>query len=56
MKNKEIFHYNDGFAEVPKGPGLGIEMNEELIREVAVEDLSWSNPKWKNYDGTMAEW
>lgn len=56
VKNKEIFHYNDGFAEVPKGPGLGIEMNEELIREVAVEDLSWSNPKWKNYDGTMAEW
>jgi D-galactarolactone cycloisomerase len=22
----------DGFAEVPTGPGLGIEINEELVR------------------------
>lgn len=56
VKNQEIFHYDEGFAKVPKGPGLGIEMNEELIREVAIDDLSWSNPKWKTYDGTMAEW
>lgn len=56
VKNKEIFNFNDGYAEVPTKPGLGIELDETLIREKALEDLNWSNPKWVNADGTIAEW
>ncbi|AHJ34056.1 MULTISPECIES: galactonate dehydratase [Lactobacillaceae] len=56
VKNKEIFQYKDSYVQLPKGPGLGIDMDEDKIKEVAQEGLVWSNPAWKNYDGTIAEW
>jgi galactonate dehydratase len=56
VKNKEIFDFKDGYAEVPKLPGLGLELEEDLIRDVSKEPLNWANPWWENYDGTIAEW
>lgn len=56
VKNKEIFQYKDGFLEIPIKPGLGIEIDEEMVEKVAAEGLYWTNPSWKNYDGTIAEW
>ncbi|MGT2950710.1 galactonate dehydratase [Streptococcus cuniculi] len=56
VRNKEIFQYKDGFIDIPKGPGLGLEMNLELIKDIDKEGLVWMNPKWKHYDGTIAEW
>lgn len=56
VKNKEIFQYKDSFVDIPKGPGLGIEMDEDKIKDVAQQGLVWTNPEWENYDGTIAEW
>lgn len=56
VNNKEIFQFKDGFLDIPTKPGLGIEMNEELIEEISQEGLIWTNPSWKHYDGTIAEW
>lgn len=56
VKNKEIFKYKDGFVNVPTKPGLGIEIDEELVKKIDLEGFVWTNPKWKNYDGTVAEW
>lgn len=56
VKNKEIFQYKDGFLDIPTKPGLGIEIDEELVEKVSAEGLYWTNPSWKNYDGTIAEW
>lgn len=56
VHNKEIFQYNDGFVDIPDKPGLGLELNEKLIEEISQEGLVWTNPRWKNYDGTIAEW
>ena len=56
VKNKEIFIFKDGYLDVPEKPGLGIEIDEELVKKVSAEGLVWTNPKWKNYDGTIAEW
>ena len=56
IKNKEVFQYKDGFVDLPTLPGLGLEMDIDRIEEVAAEGLVWSNPSWKNYDGTIAEW
>ncbi|WP_291648201.1 galactonate dehydratase [Clostridium sp.] len=56
VKNKEIFQYKDGYLELPTKPGLGIEIDEELVEKVSAEGLYWTNPSWKNYDGTIAEW
>ncbi|MDK2824733.1 MAG: galactonate dehydratase, partial [Clostridia bacterium] len=42
MKNKEIFAYRDGFVDIPTGPGLGIEIDEELVKKVDMEGLHWT--------------
>lgn len=56
VKNKEIFYYKDGYVEIPMGPGLGIEIDEDFVRKIAEEGLNWTNPSWKNDDGTISEW
>lgn len=56
VKNKEVFQYKDGYVEIPSKPGLGLEMDEDRVRDISQEGLVWTNPKWKNYDGTIAEW
>ena len=56
VDNQEMFHYKDGFVDIPTEPGLGIKLNEELIEEVSQQKLNWTNPSWKHYDGTIAEW
>ena len=56
VDNKEIFQYKDGFVNIPEEPGLGLKLNEDMIKEVSKEGLHWTNPSWKNYDGTIAEW
>ena len=56
VKNKEIFQYKDGYLDLPTKPGLGLEIDEELVEKVSAEGLYWTNPSWKNYDGTIAEW
>ena len=56
VKNKEVFQYKDGYVDLPSKPGLGLEMDEDKIKEIAQEGLIWTNTQWKNYDGTIAEW
>lgn len=42
--------------DIPKGPGLGIEIDEQKVQEAAKEGHNWKNPVWRNEDGTVAEW
>jgi len=56
LKDKSVFTYLDGFVELPKKPGLGVEMDEEYIREQARIGHNWKNPVWRHQDGTVAEW
>lgn len=45
----------DGFVDVPTGPGLGIEVDEGTLRERDGHD-DWHNPVWRHDDGSVAEW
>ena len=56
LVNKEVFKYKAGYAEITDQPGLGIEIDEELVRAEAKESHGWQNPVWRNQDGTIAEW
>ena len=56
LKNPEVFASQDGYVAVLKGPGLGIELHEEKIRDAARIGHNWKNPVWRNIDGTVAEW
>ncbi|WP_449582155.1 galactonate dehydratase [Promicromonospora kroppenstedtii] len=51
-----VFAYEDGSVAIPQGPGLGIEVDEDYVRERAVEGHRWRNPVWRHDDGSFAEW
>lgn len=51
-----VFEYKDGYVAALDKPGLGIEINEEKVREMAAIGHSWRNPVWRNRDGSIAEW
>jgi len=56
LKNPEIFSHKNGYMQIPTDPGLGIEIDEEKVREMALIGHNWKNPLWRNEDGTVAEW
>ncbi|KRD55374.1 D-galactonate dehydratase [Acidovorax sp. Root275] len=56
VSNPEVFKYEDGMVAIPSGPGLGIEVNEEYVRERAQQGHRWRNPVWRHRDGSFAEW
>ena len=54
--DRSVFDYADGFVTIPDGPGLGIEVNEDYVRERAAIGHRWRNPIWRHADGSFAEW
>ncbi|MEC0229156.1 galactonate dehydratase [Paenibacillus alba] len=56
LKDPSVFQYEDGFVKNLTAPGLGIEINEEKVREMAAIGHNWKNPIWRQADGTVAEW
>jgi galactonate dehydratase len=51
-----VFDIADGHMAVPSGPGLGVEIDEQRVRDAAANARMWHNPVWRNDDGTVAEW
>ncbi|NEU30829.1 galactonate dehydratase [bacterium LRH843] len=56
ITDKSVFEYEDGHVKIPKGPGLGVTINEEKVREMAEKGHRWRNPIWRHRDGSIAEW
>ena len=50
------FAYADGFLAIPQGPGLGIEVDEGKVAEMAKQGHRWRAPIWRHADGSIAEW
>lgn len=56
VKNKADFDFIDGYVDLPKIPGLGVEVNKELVLEENKHPHAWKNPVWRHEDGSIAEW
>ncbi|UFJ40783.1 galactonate dehydratase [Brevibacillus humidisoli] len=56
LADPTVFRYTDGFVEIPTGPGLGITVDEQAVREAAGRGHNWRNPLWRHTDGSVAEW
>ncbi len=54
--NPEVFEVKKGYIELLIKPGLGIEINEELLKEAQKIGHNWANPIWRTMDGNFAEW
>lgn len=55
LADPSVFDYEEGYVSLPDGPGLGVEPDEEVLRERAGHD-DWHNPIWRHDDGGVAEW
>lgn len=52
---KKPFKLENGYIAVPSGPGLGIDVDEELVKTNAY-DGAWDTPHVAYEDGSLAEW
>lgn len=56
LADRSVFEYKEGHVSLLTGAGLGVEVNEEKIREAAATGHNWKNPVWRTTDGAVAEW
>jgi len=56
VHNQDDFRFIDGYADLPKLPGLGVDVNKELVLEENKTPHNWKNPVWHHEDGSVAEW
>ncbi len=52
---KTPFKLKDGYIELPTGPGLGIEVDEEKVKAGAHAG-EWDNPTYTQEDGSYGDW
>lgn len=64
LEDPSVFEYEDGYVDIPDGPGLGVTIDESKVRGVAEdpatvdwgEALSFHRDVWRHEDGSFAEW
>jgi len=56
VTNPEVFVVRDGYVEALQKPGLGIEINEDLVRKVATDTKPWELKGFVGSDGGYREW
>jgi galactonate dehydratase len=56
LKDRSVFDLSDGYVQIPRAAGLGIEIDEAAVRHAAKDYRSWRNPVWRAHDGSVAEW
>ena len=56
MTNAEIFAVSDGSVALPSGPGLGVDIDEAAVRDMAKEPHRWRTPEWRGPNGELREW
>jgi galactonate dehydratase len=57
VKDPSVFTVKEGYVDGPKGPGLGIEVDEDAVRAASKDAKPWVNvKKFYDPDGSVREW
>lgn len=56
VKDASVFEVKDGFVDALGGPGLGIEVDEDAVRRVAMNTEPWPCKEFYGPDGSIREW
>ncbi|KAH8427607.1 D-galactonate dehydratase [Aspergillus melleus] len=56
LVDKSVFDIAEGFVKAPSGVGLGIEIDEELVRAISKETEPWPPKEFYGPDGAIREW
>lgn len=54
--DREVFRFTDGRVKRLTGPGLGVTIDENAVREADKKGHAWRGPVWRHADGAFAEW
>lgn len=52
---RKPFIMKDGYIDIPKEPGLGIELDDEFVKN-KIYDGKWETPHLYHEDGSVADW
>jgi galactonate dehydratase len=55
-KNPEVWDVKDGYIGLMGGPGLGIEVDEEMVRRLSKDAKAWVSPGFIGPGGEVREW
>jgi galactonate dehydratase len=55
LADPTLFEFDDGYVDLPDGPGLGLDIDVERVRERA-GGVDWHNPVLRGDDGSITEW
>ena len=55
VENDEVFEPTDGSLDLPDGPGLGVDVDEDRVRELAGTDLGFDRSPGHRADGSVGE-
>ncbi len=56
LKDQTVLDIKDGYVDAPKGPGLGIEIDEDKVRKTSKETDPWQPKSFHGPDGSIREW
>lgn len=57
LKDSSVFDVAEGFVKCPTGVGIGIEIDEEMVRKVSKECATpWRCLEFFGPDGAVREW
>jgi galactonate dehydratase len=56
VKDASVFDVNAGYVEALNAPGLGIEIDEDVVRRVAANTQPWLPKEFYGPDGSIREW
>jgi len=56
VADRAPLRFVDGYIERWEAPGLGIEIDENAVREADRKAEEWLTPLWRHPDGSFAEW
>jgi galactonate dehydratase len=54
--NPEVWKVTGGYIDLMKGPGLGIEIDEEEVRRLSKDAVAWVSPGFIGPGGEIREW
>ena len=54
--NPEVWKVKDGYIDLLKGLGLGIEIDEDMVRRLSKDAVAWVSPGFIGPGGEVREW
>ena len=56
LRQPQVFDVREGHVAAPEAPGLGVDIDEDKVRDAARAPHAWRNPVWRGRDGSLREW